>query len=565
MINTNIDSAIVYLANNIRLRQESFGGLVYDMNNGNTVEVDRETFQFLNMVDNNPLKVNDVVKYLSQNKIIRRSDKCIDETLRELLELRIIEQSDELPISPVFKNKNLNEITHRPWLSAPETVHWAVTYRCSENCPDCYTHRFSFIKEELNTTDSLKLIDKIAKWNVFQLAIGGGEPFLRDDLLQIVRHAAIQGLSVHITTAKLQIDYGLLRSISPFIKNMQLGIRPWDLIGLDSIKSSKQIQELFNVSKELDITLGANIFLNRSTLEQLENLTKILIDIGFNRIIFLRYKPTNSIKRWREESPGREQLNELHKKLNNIIIKNPILNIRVDCALSFVQRYLPKKLVERFGIKGCVAASRILAIAPDGSVYPCSQLVHPNCYAGNLLESDPELLWNQSQALRKYRSFRVKKTFTHSWCGVCMAKDSCGGCRVFTRDGIGQDIGCPEPLLPPLNQLGKIGRSLDLVGYLKSKYAISVGEYMERYKVGQQKAIKELNVSPYTISATGKSARKKRDVYEYAEKDIILDIQDAIGATSGEIPFASHEEIKEWIEDPTYSDSYPCWLDNKIG
>ncbi|MFQ5722533.1 MAG: SPASM domain-containing protein, partial [Candidatus Aminicenantales bacterium] len=148
----------------------------------------------------------------------------------------------------------------------------------------------------------------------------------------------------------------------------------------------------------------------------------------------------------------------------------PSLIIRVDCALSFVQRHLPKELATKFGLKGCVAADRILALAPDGSSYPCSQLIHPTFLAGNLVESKPEFLWDHSPILRKYRSFRNKKAFTHSWCGICQAKDNCGGCRVFASDGLGGDPGCPEPLLPPLTQLDKIGRSLEWIGspaYLK--------------------------------------------------------------------------------------------------
>lgn len=34
-----------------------------------------------------------------------------------------------------------------PHLTALETVHWAVTFRCEDNCPDCYVgrhkHRFN--------------------------------------------------------------------------------------------------------------------------------------------------------------------------------------------------------------------------------------------------------------------------------------------------------------------------------------------------------------------------------------------------------------------------------------
>ncbi len=217
-----------------------------------------------------------------------------DETLQKLLESKIIEKNNDSSSSPISIAQDPIKINHKSWLSAPETVHWAVTYRCQESCPDCYARRFSFINDELDTHQALKLIDKIAHWNVFQLAIGGGEPFIREDLPHLVQYVANRGLSVHITTAKLDIPAHLLESLCPSIKNLQLGIQPDVLIGTHSTKSMQQIQNLLTTTQRLGMTSGANIFLTKSAIEQLENLIKILIGIGFNRLILLRYKPPQS-------------------------------------------------------------------------------------------------------------------------------------------------------------------------------------------------------------------------------------------------------------------------------
>lgn len=557
------DFAVVRLCSVVRLRQEFFGGLVYDTRNGNTLEVDKSTFQFLDLIKGGAFNIEEVLIYLIEKKIITKLDSSTIDTLEKLIELKIIEKSDELPSTLPVDNQNLNIFLDKPWLSAPETVHWAVTYRCNENCPDCYVRRFSGAKNELPTNRALELIDKIADWNVFQLAIGGGEPFMRKDLPQLVHHAADRGLSVHVTTGMLNLDPHLLESVSPAIKNLQIGIQPDQLSDSYSTQTIHQLGELFSNAQRSGITPGASLFLTESVIKRLEDLIKTLVDVGFNRIILLRYKPPYSKERWKAENPAKFQMKILHEKINNIIKQNPHLNIRVDCALSFVQRNLPKELAAKLGIKGCVAAYRILAVAPDGSGYPCSQLVHPEFHAGNLLETGLKILWDESTILRKYRSFRTKKSFTHSWCGVCLAKASCGGCRVFAADGLGGDPGCPEPGLPPLTQLGKIGRSLDLAKYLEKHYSISVGEYMDRYGVGQQKAIKELNSSRIAVSTTGKSARKKKDRYEYLKEDIVLDIQRSIGYTSGGFPYATYEQISEWIEDPSYLNNYPAWIRRK--
>lgn len=550
----------VKLASGVRLRPEYFGGLVYDTRNGNIVEVNKVTFQFLNLIKDIPQKISTVINSLVKIGLIKQNSNSTEDTLHKLFDLKMIEKSDSAPSSAIAMPQKSNDIKPRSWLQAPETVHWAVTYRCGKDCPDCYASRFPFLKNELNTRETLKLIDKIANWNVFQLAIGGGEPFERADLPQLLQYAAQRGLSVHVTTGKLDVTSKVLRFISPFIKSLQIGVRNDVLLGLDSKEYAQQLQDFFINAREVHIKPGINIILTKSAIERLEWLVITLINIGFNHIILLRYKPPQSIKRWNAEHPQPHQVKELHNLINKIIKRYSQVNIRVDCALNFVQRHLSKEIAAQHGMKGCVAADRILALSPDGSIYPCSQLVHPKCYAGNLLELEPQTLWDKSEVLRRYRFFRTKKTFCHSWCGVCLARASCGGCRIFAMNGLGGDLECPQPLLPSLTQIGKRGRSLDLAEYLKEHDYISVGGYMQRYGVSQKTAIKELNGFTYAVSTTGKSVRKKQDTYEYMSENIIRDIQDSIGYTSGGIPFASYEEIAQAIGGDTSSINYPQWI-----
>lgn len=554
------DTECIRLNPHIRVRREYFGGLVYDTGNGNMLEVDKGVFQLLKMIDGRALKIDDIMTFLRERKIVKQSDRATGETLQRLFELHIIQKTDESQVSPALIPQESNEKGDKPWLSAPETVHWAVTYRCEEGCPDCYVARFPFIESELTTGDALRLIDTIAEWGVFQLAIGGGEPFARGDLPEIVRRAADRGLSVHLTTG--MVDAGLMHceSLFPLIRNLQIGIKPERLLGADPERYTQQLSRFFEYAQRLGMEPGANVFLTRSVIGRMEDLVAMLTGIGFARITLLRYKPPESIRRWMCEHPEPLQMKVLHGRIGAIIRENPRLRIRVDCALGFLLRHLPKGMAIEHGIKGCVAADRILAVAPDGSVYPCSQLVHPRCSAGNLLDSEPGLLWNRAGILRAYRFFRTKGTFTRSWCGICSAQHACGGCRVFAADGLGGDPGCPEPLLPPLTQLGKTGRRLDLADYLRRYSTISVAEYMERYGVGQRKAVKELNASPCASSMTGRTARKKKDRFENATDVMIREIQDSIGYTSGGYPFASYEEISEWIEESSPTDDYPQWI-----
>ncbi|MBD3376618.1 radical SAM protein [candidate division KSB1 bacterium] len=539
----------------IRMRREFFGGLLYDRRNGNIIEIDNEAFFLLCHLGSDCVNQNALVSFLSDNDLINASPDKIREVIDQLLQLDIIQSCGHEQTTHEFTFILYPEVQNHYGLSAPETVHWAITYDCDQGCPDCYASRFIQKSPALNTKESLMLIDKLADWGVFQLAIGGGEPFLRDDLPDLVHHAASRGLDVHLTTGLTKLHDDLLKQLSPSVKVLSLGIRS------DHLRSEMGcagLREWRMSVQNAGMLASANLILSRSVLTELPEIIDRLVETGFIRIVLLRYKPPANIDRWKQERPKGEELKSLHAILARIVDKYPFLHLRVDCALSFVQRHLSPELASRLGLKGCVAAHRILAVAPDGSVYPCSQLVHERCYGGNLLESDPKELWDGSKTLQRYRTYQIRKSFKQSACGICLKKASCGGCRVFADDGLGGDPGCPQPVFPPIRQLGKNGRRVDLQHYMKENYSIPVRSYMQRYGVGQSTAVKELNRSPDVVSMSGKRARRLDDEFLSAHVRNIVDIQDTIGYTSGGVPFMSYEEIEQGQEDW----DYPLWLQN---
>ena len=64
----------------------------------------------------------------------------------------------------------------------------AITYRCNNNCYFCYTGGPQK-RPELTTADWKKALDKIWDSGIPQVVFTGGEPTLREDLVELVDHA----------------------------------------------------------------------------------------------------------------------------------------------------------------------------------------------------------------------------------------------------------------------------------------------------------------------------------------------------------------------------------------
>ena len=203
---------------------------------------------------------------------------------------------------------------------------------------------------------------------MFQLAIGGGEPFLRPDLGDIVRHATDRGLVVHITTGQYQLESRNVEVLK-HIKSLHVGIRPESLI-TDTQSTVAKLHELAEYAEQTNSFIGTNLIITRFTINHLHKLVDLLVSCGFQRLIFLRYKPIPDDIRWHNENPDKEALHIFENGLLQIKSQYPQLAIRLDCASAFLMKDLDRDTAIKAGIKGCVAGDRILSVSPDGSVYP---------------------------------------------------------------------------------------------------------------------------------------------------------------------------------------------------
>ncbi len=570
----------ICLAQEICLRKEFFGGLVFNRVTGTVVDVDREAFTLLSLLKKKPaVKVGDLLtafqgKEKGGKPAAKRKNKTAA-VLRQFLELGIVKLSREvspsergfdeklfrkpenpLPVSPVPRP----QIGSLP-LSAPETVHWAITFRCLQDCPDCYARRYREQDlEELDTAGALQVVEPLSKWGVFQLAIGGGEPLLRPDLPLIARAAKASGVVVHITTGLIEgFDFKLLDQLAPAVTSLHIGIKQ-DLLLARPQSEMAFLRQIVHAAQSSGLSTGANLILCNTVLKHFGQIMENLVQAGFKRIILLRYKPPSDVNRWLAEKPSPETFMDFEPVLWKTVKLYPHIELRLDCALSFLQRSLSPEEALSAGIRGCVAGSRVMAIAADGSIYPCSQLMSPGFKAGNILSEDFRSAWTDARPMKKYRFFREKRKFLETKCGACRARKQCGGCRVFAHDALGEDPGCKDPLFPPVQQLGREGRKAALREYFEKHFAISVGGYMDYFQVGQKKALKELKNTSWLMQEDAKSSgKKKADTYIRIDAYLLEEIQAGIGFTSGGFPYVPLEEIAQWVAEPDLH-GYPRWL-----
>lgn len=81
-------------------------------------------------------------------------------------------------------------------------VVWNMTQRCNLKCVHCYAHAVepSSHKDPISTDQAKAIIDDLAKFGAPVMLFSGGEPLVREDLVELAKYATSKGMRAVIST-----------------------------------------------------------------------------------------------------------------------------------------------------------------------------------------------------------------------------------------------------------------------------------------------------------------------------------------------------------------------------
>jgi radical SAM protein with 4Fe4S-binding SPASM domain len=96
----------------------------------------------------------------------------------------------------------------------PLRIMFELTYRCNFYCKHCYIPQSYRNYNELKTKEVLSILDQLADIGCFYLGFTGGEPFIREDILDILWYAKRLGFEIIIYTNGFLIDEEIAKQLS---------------------------------------------------------------------------------------------------------------------------------------------------------------------------------------------------------------------------------------------------------------------------------------------------------------------------------------------------------------
>jgi len=324
-----------------------------------------------------------------------------------------------------------------------------ITSRCNLKCDHCHARGGeSDGKDELSTEDVKKrVIDSLAQVDDFRsLIFSGGEPLLREDLVELVGHAKMRGFSPIIATNATLITPDFARKLK---KAGNVGIAA----SIDS--TSDEVHDAFRgVSGALKQTMEGianaaaegmyiqiNITASRMNKNEIPQLIRLADELRAQVILLYQFIPSGRGLESSELELTSEEFREeiilagkMQKDIHPVIAP---VGLPEYWALHNVKMNKGKK---NDILRGCVCGNGMFYVKPNGDVWPCAFVPMSG---GNLKEKDASEIWEKSELFIRLRDRGNLKGICH----VCTQREICGGCRARalakSDDLFAEDSSCP--------------------------------------------------------------------------------------------------------------------------
>jgi PqqA peptide cyclase len=330
-----------------------------------------------------------------------------------------------------------------PGIEPPLALLAELTHRCPLRCPYCSNPiELSRASAELDTATWKRILSEAAELGVLQVHFSGGEPLVRRDLVELVRHAAEIGLYGNLITSGIRLDGDRLAElVKAGLEHVQLSLQDSDMASGDRVAGLAGAQQakrrVAGLIREAGLPLTLNAVVHRQNLDRLSEIIELALDLGADRLEVAHVQYYGWALRNRAALlPSREQLDTATATVEAARARLAGA-MMIDYVLPDYHAHRPKACMGGWG-------RRFLNVSPAGRVLPChaaetlTGLDFPS-----ILEMPLSEIWYRSSAFERFRG----TAWMPEPCRSCDRREiDWGGCRcqafALTGDAARTDPAC---------------------------------------------------------------------------------------------------------------------------
>jgi PqqA peptide cyclase len=330
-----------------------------------------------------------------------------------------------------------------PHVAPPLALLAELSHRCPLRCPYCSNPlALERAAAELDTETWQRVFSEAAALGALQVHFSGGEPLVRRDLAELVRHANKVGLYGNLITSGVLLDrQRLAELVDAGLEHVQLSFQDTEAESADRIAGLPHAHEkklaVAAMVREAGLPLTVNAVVHRQNLERLPAMIELALSLGAGRleVAHVQYYGWALANR-RALLPTIEQLERA-----TAAVEQARLRLKGVLTIDYV---VPDYYARR--PKACMGGwgRQFLNISPAGKVLPChaaeslAGFEFPSVKQASLAD-----IWYRSDAFNRFRGTE----WMPEPCQSCDRREiDWGGCRcqafALTGDAARTDPAC---------------------------------------------------------------------------------------------------------------------------
>lgn len=317
------------------------------------------------------------------------------------------------PVTTEIRHLNIGE--YADCMRAPHRMDVMVSamtkegkWHCNQKCVHCYAAGQVHAEEqELSTDEWKKILDKCREVGIPQITFTGGEPTMRDDLIELIRYSRWFVSRLNTNGIRLTEEYcrklreAELDSVQITFYSANADIHN-ALVGAP--RYTDTVNGIDNALKE-GLCVSINTPLCTLNQDYVETL-KFLHEKG---IIYVTCSGLITTGNAMGEESKRLQLTT--EEIQKILTEAITYCNENGMEIAFTSPgWVDSEFLDHLNTStpACGACLSNMAITPGGNVVPCQSWLSDNVL-GNMLEDDWEQIWN-SEACTSYRNYAAEMT-----------------------------------------------------------------------------------------------------------------------------------------------------------
>jgi radical SAM protein with 4Fe4S-binding SPASM domain len=328
----------------------------------------------------------------------------------------------------------------------PRLAVWELTLKCDQKCIHCGSRGGPARPGELDTAEALELVTQLRALGVGEVTLLGGEAYLRDDFILVIRAIREAGMACSLTTGGLNLsDERCAAMLAAGVSSVNLSIDGTEAAHDELRGVPGSWRRAFAALERLRVAgarRAVNTQINRLSLPTLEALQEDLLAAGIRAWQLQITAPFGNAADHPEILLQPYMYPQLFAALDRIVDRAHAEGMTIWPAnnLGYFGPFEAKlrALQKRGGhYKGCGAGRTTIGIEADGAIKGCPSLGGPANVGGNLRVTPLAQIWAEAPQLRYTR----ERTIDDLWgyCRGCYYNDLCmGGCTATSEPLLGR-------------------------------------------------------------------------------------------------------------------------------